>query len=485
MKKLFFKFTYGFIFKVFLFLLISSCNKRIERESIIYYEAETLNPKIILKQELLNCGHEYEACFFEKFQLTNIDDTIINGVIYPSEEILNIEDLNTAPQFQFSFEHLDYSEIEKIEYKYIKYNATGSKIAETNYKTLSFIDNDYKIPLHTSTLGAGVLITEINQTNEIKILIRTYSNYYFTTSFKFYMFSQINTPIEVSRDLDLLDTPYYNFENVDLHILDIINIRNKLNLKLSLNIDLEVNNTTKASIETINITNYTQQVNLQGPSVYEWKTNEIISYNSSSVKPSFLVFTLDELGNIEQILVNTQDNFIYINDLTLRENKNISLLVTSNFLKLNILGLSNQGPIYSNLSHCQNINNLNLCKCWYNASSSLFSLLFMPPEPNNFNINIFLIAYMVEYNSLMNYTSLIPNCSNPSTNLILAVNNIYKTSKNLLARLHKTSTSIYLDIKLKDYKNFGTILEKYISFPDIEVQSGELIGEETLYGYVR
>lgn len=471
-------------------LLILSCGKsRTIRENVTTIIEEpavvVLEPILNLKQEVINCTGEDDLCIFEEYMQSNTDPFMLNGIIYPDQSIINGEDISQAPKLEFYFDNLDYTNIEKIEYRYQKFTVMGEKIAESVYTLLNFTDNTFQIPIHTQTLSAAILSTEPNEINKIEVLVKTYDNIYYKNFITFNMYSSISFPIDIYRDESVLNSEYYTLENAQIHTLDIINIKNNLNTKLLLNIEFEINNTTKASVNTVEKTNFNEEVGLNGPSVYLWQVEESSTVQTSTVNPSYLIYKLDEYGEIEQIPYTQYSNVLVIENLLLKELEHLKILITSNFEKLNILGGHNYGTIYTNYSHCQYQENLNYCKCRYAPNIGNFEILFIPPDPYNFNQMMQIIAYSSSLIIQFQDETLVPNCTNPEENLILNAENTYFINKTLLGRFHKTENEYNIDIYLKDYEDFGIIGSKFETLETLEVQSGEITGEETLYGYIK
>lgn len=477
---------------ILLFSLIFACgDERLIRESTTIIKEEEdviLDPVLILNQEVLNCNSEENYCYIERFQenINNLNQ--INGVIHPELEIINSSDLSLAPIIQFSFENIDYTEIEKIEYKYNKFTSLGEKIAETDYQILNFVDNNFKIPLHVSNFGAGILNSEPTNINQIEILLKNYSNIYYKSYINFYLFSTTLFPLEIYRDENILNSEYYTFQNQDAHTLDAVHIKNNLNSKTTLNFAFEINSTTKAGIKATHRTNTNLNVSYyENIPVYKWSVVEDVSYKNTFATPNYLITAVDDFNNSRQIPYIINNNVILIENFELKEAEHLQLIIQSNFEKLNILGGEEPTTLYTNYSHCSLPINMNFCKCRYSASSNYFEKLLLPPPSGGGTIggSMWYVAYSILFINLMNSTTIVPDCTNPQDNLILIATDTFKIINELTGRYHKTQNSIFLDVYLKGYENFGSIGSKYLVLPNLEVATGTIVQSTTLLsGYL-
>lgn len=477
---------------ILLSLLVFACGKdRLIRESTTIIKDDTkeiLDPVLILNQELINCEGEENFCYIERFQENINKPNQINGVIYPASEIINSNDLSLAPIIEFTFENIDYTEIEKIEYKYIKLTSLGEKIAETDYKVLSFVDNSFKIPIHISNLGAGILNSDPTNINQLEILLKNYSNIYYKSYINFYMFTSTIFPIEIYRDENILNSYYYTFQNQDIHTLDAIHLKNNLNSKTEINFAIEISNTTQAGIKATHRTNTNQNVSYyENIPVYNWSVIEDISYKKTNAIPNYLLLKIDDYNNTTQIPYIISNNVIIVESFELKEAEHLQLLIQSNFEKLNILGGEEPTTFYTNYSHCSIPSNMNFCKCRYSANANYFGNLLEEPPSGGSTIGnmMWYIVYATFYITLMNNTTLVPNCTNPAENLILTATDSFKTINELTGRYHKTQDCIFMDVYLKNYENFGSIGSKYLVLPNLEVTIGTITQSTTqLSGYL-
>lgn len=444
-------------------------------------------PSISIDSNIYNC--KGELCYIKKVETNNIETSSyqnnFNIAVIDSSLITN-EDLSLSPYIKFKIENLKLSNISEITYVYEKQDYFGNTVNKTQKKSLAKELDFYKIPIHTNTMGSGVLNVSPNEKNLLHIKVVDISGNIFPKTFEFKLMSFLNKAIEIKRNPDLINENYYSFENPfsnEKQLIESIKITNLLNERVVINSNIRILNKTHAIISKVNKNNnYTLMVQATQYfpyDIYLWEpTNEVEKNILIKAFGVYKVEVLRSSGLIEELLIDINEenetSILSFKNLLLNENEEILLNIYSIFdINTNITGPKGSKTFYTGTSRQTDLNRLNECISYshptnYDCNNTGCNIVIMTIDSN------FLI-----FNSEDNY----PNC-----NFNMSPQTLFKSEEenynlNLVGRKHETYVDHETNVFLNDFSDLSPIYSIYKTMPTIANQTGDIFFDEESTNY--
>lgn len=425
----------------------------IEEQNVL----EITKPSLSVEQEIINCS-DNPKCHLESINepYSNQENQYrISSVIFADSDIMVSANIQDAPAISFSLNNIDLSSIISSTLVYTKKDSLGNVIIQTAETQISDIEGEYTVPIHSSIMGSGILISAPYEKHEL--LIRINTNKSETHNFKIEFFISSNTinPVTIERDIELINTTYYKMdEDLPSFLIDSVIMKNTLPFNISLNGEINLNSTTIAFL--------TESTKIQQKSfipetaeypfdIYNWSTSTNSNYNLASASPMFLVKV--EKNGVEEetpttISYNGNGTTITIEGLEITADSTIKLKIYANMdVNNSILGNHGQKNLFVGKSLCATVNSNSKCNCF-----------FAPTNIHDSSMTALLFYNMASTTMLQIKDLFYPNCgSNVPNGFVtqqLSITSYPNSSIELVGRHHRTDTSYNITTWLKGYEDY-------------------------------
>lgn len=408
-------------------------------------------PYLVLDQEVQNCS-ETPKCHLENFN-EPVTNNKLNAIIYADSDIMSGNNINEAPAISFIVKELDASTITATRMQYIKKDNLGELIIQNNEIEINNNMDNYTVPIHSSVMGSGILISAPYEKHILNIKIKTSDNKNYDLSLEFFISSNTINPVLVERDTQIMNSSYYKMDGaLDNFLIDSISLRNTLPFAVVVDGEIDIiNETTAFLLETHKVQqkSFLPKQNGYPYDMYNWYTSTGSEYGSSTALATYII-KLEKNGTEEELPISTnyngQESVISYSDLEIEGNQNIKINVYANYaINNNLIGNHGQMSLFEGKSICSTVTPYSRCTCF-----------FAPPDLHDDSLTALLF-----YNSanpiMLNIQNLYyPNCGNNVPNGIVTqqlsiVSHPQKTI-SLIGRLHRTESKYTITSWLKGYK---------------------------------
>jgi len=408
-------------------------------------------PYLVLSQEVINCS-ETPKCHLESFNEPVMNNKL-NSIIYADSDIMSGNNINEAPTISFIVKELDPSTIMTTSMKYIKKDSLGEIIIQNNDIEINNEVDNYTVPIHSSILGSGILISAPYEKHVLNIKIKTSDNKNHEFYLELFIASNTINPVLIERDAQIINSPYYKMDEVlDTFLIDSISLKNTLPFAVVVDGEINITNETSAFLlETHKVQqkSFLPKQNGYPYDMYNWYTSTASEYSSATAEPTYLI-KLEKNGTEEELPISTNYNgpesILLYSDVEIEGNQNIKINVYANYtINNNLIGDHGQMSLFEGKSICSSVTPYSRCTCF-----------FAPPDLQDDSLTA-LLFYNSANTIMLNIQNLYyPNCGNSVPNGLvtqqLSIVSYPQKTISLIGRLHHTDAKYTITSWLKGYK---------------------------------
>ncbi len=419
-----------------------------------------LNPGLLIDQEIENCT-DNPKCHLETNNEAYSNDNSpyrINSVIFADSDLMTGINTQEAPIIKFSLKEIDPASVTSSTMTYIKKDSLGAVLVQTSETQITGVTGSYTVPIHSSTLGSGILISAPYEKHTLLIKLVTNSGQNHSFEIDFFLSSNTTNPVIIERDPLITDSSYYKAnEDLQSFLIDAITLENTIPFTVSLNGDINLNNTTIAFLSETSATQHKTFIP-ETPGyhfdTYNWFTTANTTYNLSTAFATYTIKTVKD-GVEEEvpatISYNGLETLLSVSGLEIAGSQKIKLNIYANVdINNSILGNHGQQTFFVGKSLCSSMS--------VNASCNCF---FTPKNINDSSANGTWFYNIAAINLLTIQNLYYPSCGSsvPSGSLTqqISIVNYPANAVSLIGRHHKTEAKYTITTWLKGYENYDDL----------------------------
>ena len=422
-----------------------------------------LSPKLLVDQTIANC-EDNPKCHLETINepYNNVGSPYrINSVIFADSDLMSGTNVQDAPAINFSTVDIDTSKIISTSITYTKKDSLGAIISQTVENQITGTDGSYNIPIHSSLMGSGILISAPYEKHILLIKIVTNSGDVSSFEIEFFLSSNTINPVIIERDPQIIDSAYYKMnEDLQSFLIDSVTLENTLPFIVSVAGEINLNNTTVAFVsESSKVQHKTFIPDTPGYplDIYNWYTSTNTTHNISTALSTYIV-KVEKNGTEEEapitVTFNGLDAVLSISGLEITGTQKIKLNIYATLnTNSSILGDHGQETFFSGNSLCGTLSVNAKCNCF-----------FAPTNIHDSSSTGSLFYNMAGMTMLQIKDLYYPNCgANVPNGMVtqqLSIVHYPASSVALEGRHHRTNASYAITTWLKGYENyddFGTV----------------------------
>jgi len=437
-------------------------------------------PALNVDQEILNCDDNSQQCHTQEItdpfnDPNGIRHRINSLMIVTDNSILTNVNTGLAPAISFQIQDLTDENINSLTYSYEKRDSLGNVLAQNTPQTLYKTNNSYIIPIHSNTLGVGVLTSAPYEKHIITIRIVRSDNHIFSHDIEFYVYSHAPNPVLFDRKSDILNSSYYKMDaNSEDFTIDMIEVQNTLPYPVTTSGNIHVSNTTLAVVSDTTHQqqkNFIPKINFYPWDSYGMHTIQSIKYYQAAAVPIYSI-KVHRGANEEFIPITAtysgNEIVLVYNNLYLQGNEKIQMDVMIHVNTNNsVLGGHGQTAFYEGTTLCNNPTPTSSCFCFY------FPLYHYFPHQSQADLyygpqlcGIYYSPYQSTY--YPNCASSPGQCASKNLDITYYPEDLYQ----LVGRHHLTNTTYVITSWLKDYENYDELGTTTKTMDPLEIIKG-------------